>query len=160
MRNNPRVYLPQARPTNEELELATKEFMYATVTNEYIAEHCNEKGAQLESNLTKPEQRGKAKLNARVEKGQIVINSSDKSNLTSISTMENYKQQGKQHIGPRDRKLNWKEVNQIRETVNKHARAISNIFQPGKKWGEDEEGRVRKTLHKKVTTIPKVSAQA
>ena len=43
--------------------------MYATVTNEYIAEYRNEKDAQLEDNLTKAEQRGKAKLNSRVEKG-------------------------------------------------------------------------------------------
>ena len=99
-------------------------------------------------------------MNSRVKKGQIVVNTSNKSNLTSINTRENYIEQGNQHIGPRDKKLTCKEVNQIRETISKHAKAISNIFQPGKSWGEEEEGRVRKTLHEKVTTIPKVSAQA
>ena len=36
LRNHPRVYLPQARPTIEELELTTKEFMYCNVTKDYI----------------------------------------------------------------------------------------------------------------------------
>ena len=113
MRNNPRVYLPKSRPNGEELELGTKAFMYQQTIEKYQEQFCNDKGTQIRSNLTKSEQNGIRKLKARQKCGQIVINTSDKSQVTSISTRENYEAQCRQHIGPKDLKLTWKAVNPV-----------------------------------------------
>ena len=133
--------------------------MYCNVTKDYIHEFCNDNGTQTNDNLTKAERRGIKKLNARAKDGQIVINQSDKSDLISISTRDNYLEQGAQHIGKRDQKLNWKQVNQLRETISKHSKALANIFKVGENHGKNEETRIRTTMNEKVTTIPKVSAQ-
>ena len=85
----------------------------------------------MRDNRTKQEIRETKKLNARKAKGKIVINTSDKSQLTSISSRENYEAQCQQQIGPNDRQLTWKEFNGVKDTVYKHNTAVANLFRVG-----------------------------
>ena len=160
MRNNSNVYLPKARPRNEELELNSKEHVYRQMYETYIANNCKENGDQISTNIPKCVKRGIVKLNKRQEEGKIVINESDKSQLISISSRENYRQQCQQQIGKTDRKLTWKEVEVVKEVAKKQMTAVSNIFRVVENLGEDEERRVRTQMNEQTTVIPQVSSQA
>ena len=86
------------------MELATKAHMYNKTIKDYKDKHCTEKGKPIKSNLTKSEQLGIKKLKTRQDNGDIVINRSDKSQVTSIMTRENYREQCQHHIGNNDKK--------------------------------------------------------
>ena len=89
MRNNPKVYLPKARPVQEELELGAKEFIYTKTIQKYIDANCNDQGTQKQDNLTKSERRGIAKLRKKQELGQIIITTTDKSGQLCIIARDN-----------------------------------------------------------------------
>ena len=63
MRNNTKVYLPRARPKGEKIVLNSQEHVFDKVYQDYIRHDCNEKGNQLDSNISKRAQRGIVKLN-------------------------------------------------------------------------------------------------
>ena len=106
MLSNPRVELPKPRPQEEERTLMAKELMWEEEIKAYIKIHCNNKGDQLESNLTKQQKRGLAKLRERAKSGEIVITCTDKSNGFAASTRENYRLQGAPHVAG-DKKVTW-----------------------------------------------------
>merc|ERR1711954_170070 len=56
----------------------------------------------------------------------------------------------------KDTPVTWKEVDEARSQVAKHMKALYNIYNPGKNWGEEEEGRTRRVLMEQVTIVPPV----
>ena len=119
----------------------------------YKALHCKEDGTQMIDNLTKQERRGIAKLRKRSKAGEIVVSSTDKSGRLTICTMTNYLQQGSPHVAG-DAKVSWKEVVKKRDEILCHTKMVSNIFRMGEAQGEKAEGRLRRALHEKVSTVP------
>ena len=59
-----------------------------------------------------------------------------------------------------DRKLTWKEVEEVKKVAKKHMTAVSNIFRVAENWGEDEERRVRTQMNEQTTILRQVSRQA
>ena len=118
MRQNPRIYLPKARPPNEEAKLEAKEQAYLDTWMAYKQSHCTPKGEQIESNLTKSEQRGEVKLSAIVQKGEIIISETDKSQQFSVSTPESYYAEGDKHT-PGDEKINFRCVCDTSQDIKK-----------------------------------------
>ena len=98
MKDNPRVFLPKPRPPGEERIMATKDVLREEAIQSYMKENCNQEGFQKACNLTKQQKRGCQKLIARTKAGEIVINETDKSGNMSVSSRENYSQQGRPKI--------------------------------------------------------------
>ena len=123
MRNNPKIYLPKARPYKEEAILESKEQVYKDTWSHYQTKFCNSKGDQHYSNLTQAQERGKVKLLKRIELGEIIISETDKSQSFTASTPENYMAQGDKHT-LKDKQISWKEykeiTNEMMQRVNKH----------------------------------------
>ena len=158
LRQNPRIYLPKPRPPKEEAFLEAKEHMYQQTWYNYQNQYCDQKGNQLESNLTPKVMRGVYKINKRQANGKFIVSNTDKSTHFTVSTPTSYEMQGEVHIG-NDREITWNEYNEIHNKVLQNTKAISYSFQPGKDWGEDEEIRVRETLNQRVTTVAHMSLQ-
>ena len=155
MVDNPRVELPPPRPQTEEQTLAAKELIWQDKIKKYINCHCNDKGDQKNTNLTKSQRRGIAKLRARTKAGEIVITVTDKSGKMSVSSRENYRQQGAPHTR-RDEKVTWREIETAKSEIAHHTRAVTNIFKMGEDWGEKGEWRVRRTMHEQSTVVPQM----
>merc|ERR1711954_12046 len=98
MKDNPRVQLPKPRPAKEERVFESKDAMREQVFKDYVRQNCDEHGNQRVSNLTKQQQRGRKKIKARTKTGEIVNNQTDKSGRMSMSSRDNYSQQGAAHV--------------------------------------------------------------
>ena len=92
-------------------------------------------------------------MKKRKKEGGIVISETDKSGRLTVSTPENYEEQGRQHV-EKDIPIGWKEVEEIKKEVAGHNRCVKNIFRMGKDWGEKEEERVGRTMMEGNTVIP------
>ena len=156
MQDNPRVGLPRPRPPAEERTLAGKDHMREQAYTEFMEEHCNEKGFQKCSNLTKQQIRGKIKLQSRTKAGEIIINETDKSGNMTVSSRENYKAQGDAHT-QNDEVVDWKTIEVAKKEIKNHLTAICNMFQMGRDWGETMETRVRRAMVELSTVIPQMS---
>ena len=126
------------------------------VFTKYMESNCDEKGNLLESNLLEQGKRGLKKLLKRVKNKEVVINCTDKSGKLCISTMENYIEQGKEHVGS-DRKVGWSEIVVIQRRVTAHARVVVKIFNVGEDWGERNMARVNGAYSTQSGVVPVMS---
>ena len=156
MRNNPRLHLPRARPSNEEIELSGKAHTWKQATLTYMENNCDSKGRQLEGNLTPDEVQGTNSFNERTKAGEIVISTTDKSNLTTISSHESYIAQGTLHT-QKDRLASWEEFHEAKNLVLCHTLALTNVFKIGSGQSQNEEQRVRLNMMENITTVPQAS---
>ena len=119
MKHNPRVELPPPRPPGEERILEAKDVMYENVYRDYMKTNCNEKGNQKCTNLNKDQIQGKVKLQSQQKEGLIIVNCTDKSGRMSVSTRENYIQQGASIVA-KDEKVGWKAIEEAKAEIANH----------------------------------------
>ena len=117
---NRRVMLPDPRPAGEEATLMVRRERLLDVVEEYINEKCDEKGQVKESNFYEQERIGVKKLSKRVKEKEIVIRPTDKSHKLSISSMDNYIEQGKPHTEG-DRRVGWRDVIRRQELLQRYS---------------------------------------
>ena len=119
---------------------------------DYMAKHCNQKGQQLDQNVTAQQLRGIEKLRNRESKGEIIISETDKSQHTTVSSVDSYTEQGNVHAS-KDRVISWKEYNEIHNMVQQHTKALCNVFQIGNDLTNNEETRVRENICEKSSLL-------
>ena len=113
----PRLFLPPARPQQEEQEIFTKESLWNQAYNQFMARNTHqESGKVLYDTMTKSERRGYHKLRKRSQANELVISTTHKSTEINLSSFESYAQQGEPHVA-KDRKVTWKEVNKSKREV-------------------------------------------
>ena len=105
----------------------------------YIANNCNKKGEQR-SNLTKGEKEGIRKLAKRRKNMEIVIMNTDKSSRFVITTMEEYKKMGEDHIA-KDKIITTTEIDLIEKQLNGHCIAWAKMNSSGENWSHMRERR-------------------
>ena len=110
---NQRIIMPMPRPSKEECDLEVRTGLFMEAFKEYREENCNYKGKQKKGILTKPEEKGLKKILKRIEQQEIVVRETDKSGKFSISSWENYAEQGKVHVGT-DREISRKNGKKVK----------------------------------------------
>ena len=135
LRENPRVHLPTPRPHQEEVMMGAKEIFWEEEAARYREENCDTKGNIIEENLTQLQKQGLVSMEEKKKKGRLVVSQTDKSGKLTASSMENYVEQEQKHVKG-DRPIGGKEVKEIQKTLQHHTRAVCNIFQQGREFGE------------------------
>ena len=96
------------------------------------------------------ERRGFVKLKKRTVNKEIVISTTDKSAKNTVSSMESYLLQGEPHVRG-DRVSSWKEFKKSNARTLMHTRAVTNILQPGKAHGENNEAWIWNAMMEEIT---------
>ena len=99
---------------------------------------------------------GKMKLLKRVEAGEGVITSTDKSGKLVIMPMEMYVKMGEVHTA-KDREILEEEVTRIQQDLNKHARWILKIFGVGEGHGSNNVNRITSAFTTLAEDVPILS---
>ena len=67
LKQNRRLIMPDARSAEEELALQSRKNFWRKATVDYMARNCDERGTQMESNVSPALSRGIKKLRKRTE---------------------------------------------------------------------------------------------
>ena len=138
---NSRIYLPKPLPVQDEANINVREQTYQSIFQSYYNSECNEKGKQ-QSNLSKIEMTGLAKLKKRVDNGTIMITETDKSGKLAILSPEAYMEMGSVHTR-NDREIDQAEVDDRERQLNGHVSMLLKITQMGERW--EHEDRLRES---------------
>ena len=94
---NSKVYLPPPLPPGTEAGLAVKKQQLMSTFNTFTASHCDAKGKQISSSLSRTQQVGLASLKARSKAGDLFILEMDKTNKFAAVDRESYLLMGQKH---------------------------------------------------------------
>ena len=119
--------MPNPRPETEELALATRRSLWLRTARTFLAQNCDDRGRQLESNITPNMAAGIKSLRKRIKESEIVIVESDKGKVTTVSSFESYMRQGHLHTAP-DKIITLEEARQCQINNNNIARVLGNVF--------------------------------
>ena len=103
-------------------------------------------GTSKNQNLTDEEKDGLVKMKKRVDLGEVVVFTTDKSNRLSMSSPEDYVESMKSHI-EKERKTDDKGSNKISRTLNRHFKDFVKILQIGKTYGQTKRAIVNATVN-------------
>ena len=103
--------------------------------------------------MTKSEEAGRKKLRKRCESGEIVCVRTDKSDKVAVVTSEMYDEMGDVHVD-KDKVVDWKKVEEIKEVVNGHLKALNRVFRTGENHGEKAMRRAWRAKEAKATILP------
>ena len=92
-------------------------------------------------------------MKERAKSGKVVTRPTDKSHKLCISTMENYREQGRPHTEG-DRIVKWEEIGDRQTIYNTTARALTMIFRIGESRGDLNRERVMDTYSTDTVAIP------
>ena len=127
VKNCPKIKMPKARTTKEELELTSKQEMALRESRRYLREISSHP-----DNLTKSERRGINKLKKRVDAQEVVILQTDKSGKLCMMSLEMYLRIGEPHV-KNDPIVDWEEVKDAQELMKAHLKMLKKIFSTGSK---------------------------
>ena len=139
-----RVTLPKPLTDDEESKLEVRKRFQKEVFEKYRRENTNKYGEQ-KSNLTKTEQKGLKSLKKRIENEEILVMKTDKSSKFVVTTPEDYKEMGKEHI-EKDEEIDMGKVKELEKEVNQHTIAWSLIWSTG-----ENHGHMDRVVKSKVT---------
>ena len=115
-----------------------------------------DKGFEKESNLNKRMKAGRTRLMKRIEAGEIIVTSTDKSGKLVVMPLEMYEEMGKVHTN-KDREIDEYEVSRIQKDLNKHARLILKIFGVGDQHGGKNVDRITSAFTTNAEDVPLLS---
>ena len=139
-----RITLPKPLSTDEESRLEVRKRTNKELYEQYRMKNTNAKGEQ-KSNLTKQEKQGLKKLQERINKEEIIIMKTDKSNKFVVTTPDNYAEMGEEHI-KKDKEITWKQVRELETVVSSHTLAWDLIWNTG-----DDHGHNNRVIKSRVT---------
>ena len=142
VKNNARVIFPRTQDFQKEANLQMLRIEAMGVFRDYVKGNCDTRGRQ-KSNLSTSEQRGLKSLKKRVEEGQIVVMTTDKTGSFAVLGRERYLEAGLSHAQG-DTEVGWGEIQTAQREVNGHISMLIKIFKIGKNW--THEGRIRETM--------------
>ena len=108
---------------------------------------------EKESNLNLRMKAGRKSLLRRIEAGEIVVTSIDKSGKLAFMHLALYEEMGKTHTD-KDKEISEHEVSRIQQDLNKHARLIMKIFGIGEQHKERNNGRVTSAFTTNAEDVP------
>ena len=152
-RNNRRTILPKARTIKEEAELLIRKEEWLDIIKKYKNNNCKENGDQKIDNLTKQERIGMASIKKRVANNEIVIQISDKCKKLCVSTLEEYKKQGREHT-KNCKIVGWEKIRETNKNINGTSKAMSNIFSVGTDGPEESAKRTWANFNSESCEIP------
>ena len=89
------------------------------------------------SNLTENEERGLSSLTKRINNGEIMVATSDKSGRFVVLKTEQYIRSGLKHT-TQDQEIGPEELKRIQTVLNSHTKWLKNIFNIGATWGHED----------------------
>ena len=144
-KDNSRVYMPRPISLQQETFIGVREATCEAIFENYVKEHCNDKGAQP-SNLSKQEMAGIAKLRKRVDSGSVVVMETDKCGRFAVATMEAYLEMGLVHTS-KDREIDQEEVDEKEKLLNGHVSMLLKLTNMGEKWEHEKRFRESNIKH-------------
>ena len=156
VRTNSRIYLPRPRSVSEEAELQVRGQIWKMEADIQRNEDVDEDGKMKRCNLTASAKRGLNKLLGRIKTAEIVVGVSDKSKELVISSIDNYIEKGRVHVGE-DEVVHWGEVRRTQRIMNGHSRMLIWIIRIGESQGEKNEDRIRSAYTTDAEIVPDMS---
>ena len=92
----------------------------------------------------------------RIESGEIIVTSTDKSGKLVVMPLKMYEEMGKVHTN-KDREIHEYEVKRIQQELNKHARLILKIFGVGDQHGGRNVDRITSAFTTNAEDVPLLS---
>ena len=142
VKNNARVIFPKALDLQEESNLQMLRIELMGAFKNYMVEKCDQRG-RVKSNLGPSEQRGLKSLKKRVEDGQIVVLTTDKTGNFSVMGWDRYLEAGLSHTGD-DEEVGMDVLKTAQREINVHVSMLIKIFKIGKNWSQGD--RIRETM--------------
>ena len=142
VKDNARVIFPRALDLETEASLQMLRIEAMGVFRDYMQEKCDSRGRQ-KSNLNTSEKRGLKSLKKRVEEGEVVVMTTDKTSNFAVLGRERYIEAGLSHTGG-DRVVTWEDMKSAQREVNGHISMLIKVFKIGKNWSHGE--RIRESM--------------
>ena len=107
--------------------MEVKNQIHINICKKYIKEECNKDRTIKHHNLTKEEKEGLTGLKKIGKAGEIMIMEADKGKVFTVSSMQSYIKQGREHTSKDEKVKEGKaKIHQTKMTCT--AKAICNIF--------------------------------
>ena len=130
-----RITLPKPLSTDEESRLEVRKRTNKELYEKYRTKNTNSKGEQR-TNLTKDEKLGLKTLQERINKDEVIIMKTDKSNKFVVTTPDNYVKMGEEHTA-KDKEITWKQMRELETVVSSHTMAWDSIWNTGEDHGHN-----------------------
>ena len=124
IKSNSRIQLTAPRSAREEAELNTRKTLMLREAYKYLQQKVEA------DNLTPAEARGLKKISKRVENGELIVATTDKSGKLCVISNEIWQEMGEVHLAG-DQKVTWDEVLAAQSRIKGHLRILNNIMNPG-----------------------------
>ena len=142
VKNNARVIFPKTLDFQTEANLQMLRIELMGAFKNYMEEKCDKRGGQ-KSNLGASEKRGLKSLKKRVEDGELVVLTTDKTGNFSVLGRDRYLEAGLSHTGG-DKEVGLDSLKTAQREINGHVSMLIKIFKIGKNWSQGD--RIRETM--------------
>ena len=133
--------------------MAARRNLWLRITREYVASKCDDKGRQLETNISPQMLHGIKSLRKRIKDSEIVIVEADKGKVITVSQYESYLRQGEVHTS-KDTPISLEDARKCQVANNSIAKMLGNVFCIGAATGVSGRERAMSNLASMATSIP------
>ena len=150
-KNNKRINIVEENDDKEEIRMNHVKNELKEVFIKHMKEHCDNKGNQVDNNLSVKQVKAMKNLKMKMKTENLVCLETDKTGKFALDTKENYINKIKKHIAM-DEVITTKEVTKIENVINKHAEHAARITMAGENTGQTK--RVKSNFKTKDNQIP------
>ena len=154
LKNNKRIILPNLEDDTEEIRKNNVKKELEGIFVNYMKEHCDKFGNQIENNLSKKEVNAIKALKTKMKDEDIVCFETDKTGKFALDTKTNYVRKMEKHV-ENDDIVSMKEVRKIEKKLNEHSEHIVNITNAGESNGHTK--RIKSNLKSSDNQVPILS---
>ena len=148
VKSNPRVCMPKPGSLEQDTEMSCREVLTDKVVGKYKASQARN------SSLTKSEQGGMESLPRKIQSKEIIVYPTDKPEKLAVTMFQDYLIQGQEHVKG-DKKVSWKEVQNVMESVKAHLWVLNKIFNTGRNHSKKSKEMTWKAKEAIANIIPK-----